>query len=616
MKTFFRFTALLIVCFLLIIPAETIFGSTTPNTSRNLSDLNSIHRDRPVPPELVADPNLIEDELHRGDVVEYVVNIANVSDEEVSFLIEHEVITEPEEDNVQRRVRNAQNSTPSPPYRDDPGDVIATYGIPFNSTFSLTWDYDNSLIWVLNYTDPGCIYALDPEDEEVVIQFNVPQGMYGLFYLDGVLYVGENERDDNFLHSYDTDGNELEPIRSPVNLRRTFVAGTSEFLLTHVRRTGRVNVFDFENLEQLGAIECQEFLNGDDVYDIVWVEDHPDGQLWMAGENFIYQFFVDDRWICEMVQQFGVPGNGEDYNGLTHDGENLWYGPYNLQNFLYEIEDGINENKWLNVEPEEGEIQPDGDMDIFVQVDATRLLEGDYEGAVYIRPDDEDVADLEIFVTFNITAAPVFRMYWEIGQEENVINWNQYYDEVYVGGEYVVPLTIINIGSEALEIQEITSDSEYFGADPDNLVIEPDDEQEVEITFFPDDMDLFEGTLTILCNDPGEEEFNINLRAEAFNPPEIFIDPLEFVEELLTGDSMELWFNIQNDGDAPLVWHSLVEILDEPELDRLVRNARSISEERPVGPNRDEPGEVLTQYGIPFQRIEGLAWDDDRSLIW
>ncbi|MBT3232988.1 MAG: T9SS type A sorting domain-containing protein [Calditrichaeota bacterium] len=633
MRAFFRFAALLVICFLSFIPTVVTYSSPPPNLPvtpiyQDLHDSHTPnpfsksgpHRDQPIPPELLANPNLIEDELLRGDIREYVVNITNNSDEAVSFEIDYELLNGPEEDDFGRSIRSIHIGAQQGPYRDDPGDVIGEYNIQFTNCFGLAWDYDNSLIWGLNYNDPGVIYSFNPENNEIVSQFNVPQGMYGLFYLEGAIYVGDGDRDDNLIYSYDTEGNELNPRWSPINLRRTFVAGTEDYFFTHERRVGTINVFDFENLEPLGTIQCDQFLNGEQVYAIVWVEAHPNGQLWMAGERFIYQFFVDEDWNCEMVQSFPVPRDGEDYNGLTHDGENIWYGSYNEGNGLFELDDGVKESQWLSLDPEEGEIPGEGDLNLLIQIDASRLIEGDYEGVVFVLPEDEEVPDIEIMITFNITAAPVLRMSWEIGQEENVINWNEYFDEVYVEGEYAVPLTITNVGSEILRVREIRSDNEFFSADPGELILEPDDSEEIEVTFFPPEMEEFRGTLTILCNDPGEEESNIDLRADAFNPPVIFIDPLEFVQELLTGDAVELWFNIQNDGDAPLVWYSNIEVLDEPDEDGLGRGIRQTSltrqEDVSSGPCRDNPGEVLAQFDIPYQRIEGLAWDDERSIIW
>ena len=90
MRAFFRFAALLVICFLSFIPTVVTYSSPPPNLPvipiyQDLHDSHTPnpfsksgpHRDQPIPPELLANPNLIEDELLRGDIREYVVNIVN-----------------------------------------------------------------------------------------------------------------------------------------------------------------------------------------------------------------------------------------------------------------------------------------------------------------------------------------------------------------------------------------------------------------------------------------------------------------------------------------------------------------------------------------------------------
>ncbi|NQT34410.1 choice-of-anchor D domain-containing protein, partial [bacterium] len=132
------------------------------------------------------------------------------------------------------------------------------------------------------------------------------------------------------------------------------------------------------------------------------------------------------------------------------------------------------------------------------------------------------------------------------------------FDEVGLNTTADMHLMIGNVGVEDLVISDITVEGEYFGTDfEDELIIEPDEEYELTVTFSPEERGAFEGNMTIISNDLYEEEPEIALFGEGVGP-RISIIP----HEMNFGDvgidlSAELDLVIRNRGLNDLVISSV-----------------------------------------------------------
>jgi hypothetical protein len=77
-------------------------------------------------------------------------------------------------------------------------------------------------------------------------------------------------------------------------------------------------------------------------------------------------------------------------------------------------------------------------------------------------------------------------------------------------------ITITNEGNADLRIDDIVVEGAYFSVDfNDEIVIQPDGEHEVVVTFTPEERGEFEGEMTIISDDPDEAEINIRLNGVA-----------------------------------------------------------------------------------------------------
>jgi len=544
-------------------------------------------------PAIVVEPNAIEDDLNTGDIEDHVVNVSNEGDEILRFTIDLEIIDEPD-------IVRANNHPPiRGPQRDDLGDEIAEFNVVQDSMSGLAWN--GELMWGVG---EGRMVAFDPVEEEIVEDVNLRDQYTGMAYDGQDFWVGlSGVRDQAGLCQIDREGNVLENIQ---------VQGNSVFGVAYDGENLWYSSFDFNNRqgivrqitvngEQLREIDCRNILEGF-ALSLEWIPEHEDGHLWIVSwENrILYQLnVVGDE--PEIVQQSQI--NRSDRYGLAHDGENLWY---SVGGTWYVIDDGIEELRWLSYDPDEGEIEPDEDTDVFVTLDATGLIEGNYEADIHFLSNDPDNEDVAVNVTMSVTGVPVIEVTWseDYGYPDE-IDWNMAFPDLFTGESYELPVTVRNVGTAELEVDEISCENEIFMADPNNFALDPGEEQVVTFSFNPDEDGNHDADMIIVWNSPDEEDFIISMIGEATGPPAIVVEPNAIEDDLNTGDVAEHVINIANEGDALLRFTIEHEILEEPERDDGVRRN---------GPLRDDLGDEIAQFNVGQVPWSGLAWDGE--LMW
>ncbi|MDP8238549.1 MAG: carboxypeptidase-like regulatory domain-containing protein, partial [Candidatus Hatepunaea meridiana] len=332
-----------------------------------ISLLFSSYQSHPVEASITVAPYGFTVSVEENQEAEVELVLSNSGEDEIAFSLDCELI----EDEEERQVC---------PRRDDPGDVLADYNTPYHHWICLAWDPDRELMWGADY-DASRLIAIDPEDGDIVANYQVAGRYVGMFYLEGVLYMGGYNAN-RFIFRYDTDGNALQNWQLPISLSDTHIASDGEYIFAaHYQRNGGqgiIQVFDIENLRQVATIDYRQEL-GTDLWTAEWVNDHPEGQLWITiGRDNIYQLYVDEDWNCEVVQQFRKV-NQATHCDFAHDGENLWLATYgaNDQNW-YIIDDGVREFYMLAANPEEGIVPGNNSETIEINV----ITEG-YEAGVY-----------------------------------------------------------------------------------------------------------------------------------------------------------------------------------------------------------------------------------------
>ncbi|MBM3330214.1 MAG: hypothetical protein FJY67_12240, partial [Calditrichaeota bacterium] len=328
----------------------------------------------------------------------------------------------------------------------------------------------------------------------------------------------------------------------------------------------------------------------------------------------------EENWQATAnVRNFQVfPGQDQPYSCVAHDGHNLWVGGYAAQNFRI-YDDGVTEAYWLIVEPEEGALEPGASMDVIFTLDATGLIEGDYEADVHFMSNDPVDDDVAVNVTLFVHGAPDITVAWpaNIGFPD-VVNWNRAYPDLFTGFAYDIVVNVTNDGTADLTVDGFDCDNGMFTASPDQFVIGPDETQRVTLTLGAEDDGDHAGTFTIWSDDPDESEYQFAVFGATGAPPIFGIDPGAIEDELFTGGSADHEITVTNDGGAPLRFAIETEIIAEPGRDDNGRDIRSLA--GPVA-RRDNPGQLLGQF-VPngwaanqYKSPAGWDWDNERMWI-
>jgi hypothetical protein len=177
------------------------------------------------------------------------------------------------------------------------------------------------------------------------------------------------------------------------------------------------------------------------------------------------------------------------------------------------------------------------------------------------------------------------------------------FDVVQVGDSNTYTLWITNIGVEALEIIDMFIEGDYFTADLGQIdALQSRQTEQIEISFTPEEIGIFDGRLFINSNDPENDVINVWLTGEGMIPPSIYIEPLTIGVEIDSGEVEEYAINITNEGGSDLIWRIYTEYI-EPDF------ANSPSD--PVGPRRDDAGDLIVSYQLPYTTSYGMAWDGE-----
>ena len=548
------------------------------------------------PPIIEFDPNALEPELFTGQVEEFVISVSNSGQAPLRYEVEVEIISEAgdERDAGQRNVRRTDGAVG--PNRDDFGDEIAQFnwGQAGANRYKagIAWDSDQDMMWITSYS-PNWIGLVDPSnDYEVVFEFQ-PQGTnpMGAAWREGVLYTVPWAN--NFLSTWDAEGNALGNLNFPT--RPTAVSYSAEggffVIIADMGWEMQMYSFDGENLEQIAAsaVDAGQF-GGRSPRSVLWVDGHPDGNIWINAGTNIYQVEVnDDLELGEVVQQMQWEGN-QDWDGIGHDGENLWLGGYNLNEYLI-IDDGITEMNWISVLPEAGDIDGGGEEDVFVTINAFGLIEGDYEADVVFMSNDPDDPQAAVNVLVHIQGASDIIVEWDedagyVNPDDGdgaVVDFNMAHPDVFNGFPYGVPVWITNVGTEDLTVDNFSIEGEgaaMFSTDPEAFeAIAAGETAEVMVIFESAESGDFAAVMTINSNDPDAGAYDVDLMASSGEPPLLTLDPQAIEEDMITGEIIEHEVIVGNEGEAQLRFVVESEIISEPgdERDQERRSVRSVS---------------------------------------
>jgi len=171
---------------------------------------------------------------------------------------------------------------------------------------------------------------------------------------------------------------------------------------------------------------------------------------------------------------------------------------------------------WVDVNPLNGFVADGQNQEVTISVVTSELeMGGTYLCNLLLYTNDPNASEITIPVNLTITD-----FLPDIDLSEETIDFGSQ----YVGGEYADTLTISNVGSDPLTIGNIHTESEFFTVDNTEFVLQPNESEDIIVTFSPTEEIEYNAILLIESDDPDEGELEV---------------PLHGIGEHISGESNE-----------------------------------------------------------------------------
>jgi len=196
--------------------------------------------------------------------------------------------------------------------------------------------------------------------------------------------------------------------------------------------------------------------------------------------------------------------------------------------FMIEIWGEDQAPDWLSVEPTEGEIEAGGMIAITVILDATTVEGGDYNAELRVLTNDP--ANPEIAISVHMWVSEDWPLYpvWpeELGWPE-VLDFNRAFGDIYVDTPETLSVSLQNLGTDTLRIDDAFFDSDQFSIFPRDGEIPPDEQLDFSVVFMAGDVDDYSSTGSIQTNDAGNPEIHFPVHARTSLPAGIWTRPAD-----------------------------------------------------------------------------------------
>lgn len=589
-------------------------------------------------PVIEFDQEELVSNLNLGQKDRHILNIANTGggdlrvSMDVEFIDLEAAVRDVDGQRNARRLDDGEAYTPGPSrdqkkLGEEVGRVYWEYNYETYDIAGISWDKDREWMWVTNYNN-NYIAALSKANNWAEVFRRSPSyNPYdGVYYNNYFFYTyGGNSS----LYRTDAQGNYLGYVNVPWGLYSLDVdPETGTFMATTTQGTQYLQFFTYNVatgvVTALGTVTDFATKRGNvDSYarSIVWVPQHKGGNLWANTSNYIWQYDIDIKTytVKGLKQSWAKPfASRSDTDGIGHDGRNLWLKERGSKQFRVTA-DGIDEIPWLITTFTSAKILPDRSIDIDVRIDATEKS-GEYKANLVFTSNDPDHSVVKIPVTLNVRPEPKLDIKWSAGFPDKV-DWNKAHPYVFAEGKYEIPLTLTNLGTGRLDIEDIVSDNAAFTPPAARqLSLLPEQSRVITIAFKTDNAGQYVGKMTFKSNDLNNREQDINLSALASVGPNLVVEPNRFDLEMITGQRVADVMNLSNTGGSDLVYS--LDYLMNPVAgrdDAEQRIARRIDEQ--AGPTRDKAfGDVIRKFTWSQTYTNrykgGIAWDRTNDWMW
>ena len=331
-------------------------------------------------------------------------------------------------------------------------------------------------------------------------------------------------------------------------ISRTFIPDTRPKSVSFYLRPGSASLangyfvlLDDNNWEciwffatQYGSFYINEDDGGDNSYrynELEWYRIEFRNINW---DESVFDYYVNGKLIKANIGMRNAHSNAS-LGGLqlyNYDASEVWF-------------DGIDiggKGDWITSTPNSGTIVSGTEMKIDLRVAAIEMKSGNHEGTIIIQSNDPARPEAKIPVRMNVTDAPALIL------DTTVINFGEH----FVSAAETIRFEVYNKGNIELNISNATVQPDIYHVSPSNAAIGSGEKALFTVSFNPQAVGNFPGTLSLTSNDPVYEKTNITLLGSAVKPPIAHILPESLHVIVRPGQKATRKITITNNGESNL----------------------------------------------------------------
>ena len=301
----------------------------------------------------------------------------------------------------------------------------------------------------------------------------------------------------------------------------------------------------------------------------------------MVGQPISLHLISDDKYFDVMFHSWTSGGNG---GGFSYTRTDVF-------------------PRWLEVSEDSGIVPAGSSIDIEVTLDATGLSGGDYFADIIIFSNDPDNQTITIPAHLYVIGAP------NIYTDSDTLDFGQ----VFLGVTRSIDLIVDNNGTQDLLIFSAVADPAEYTVSPSFAGIDPGESEMFTVSFLPQSVGDYPGTLTLTSNDPDSSTYVVTLAGQGVEPPIIGIIPDSLFQELLTSEVDSQLITISNTGGSDLQYFisSQVSEINIPSMVKFPDQNTYLSDKRHLSKDMIS---VFSWGEIPFQTSSIIHVDKQLGL--
>ncbi len=370
-------------------------------------------------------------------------------------------------------------------------------------------------------------------DREVVETISIHSRPYGICYLDGNLYIGDNVGE---IRIYSVAGDLIGNFDAPSSSYQSLTTNGEHLITTQAFTSGAA----FYEVDVDGTIVNTFEAPSLSSYEMVWVGEG----LWvLSNSHTLYRLSLNDlTFELEDTIQITNPGGSYSYS-LGHSGDDLVFDSWHDQ--AYVIDDFQASFNWLSLPEQSGEVEAGSSTTVDINLDASGLNGGIYQAQLTIENNDPQNEFLTVPVAIEVSGAP------DIDVSSETLDFGMQ----FVGDDIVETLRVTNDGTDSLAVTDLQLTNSDFSIDTTSFGLDPGESLIITVTYSPSSVANDDSELQITSNDADEGTITVQLLGEGVLPPVIEVTPDSIGVALLTGESETSELTINNSsGGSVLTW--------------------------------------------------------------